>query len=453
MTLAALSRRQALAAMAGFAALGLPWRGADAAPRIERVVSPGGIAAWLVSDRRIPVVSMQMAFRGGAALDPAEKLGRANLATRLLDEGAGPYDSQEFQRRVEDISASLGFDDGRDTTGGWVKTLSRHRTEAFDLLRLAMTAPRFDAEPLERARSAVLGRLKRNGEDPDYLAGRLWWRRMAGDHPYARPGSGVPRTVEKISAEDVRAFAGERLARDNLVVGCVGDISAGELAGALDAVFGALPARAAPWRLPAAPLRALGGTVVLERPVSQSVASFGHVGIKRGDPDYYTAFVMNHILGGGSFSSRLYQEVRERRGLAYSIYTVLNPLDAGGFVQGGVATQNARMAETIAIVRDQWRRMAGEGASTAEIADAKSFLTGSFPLQFDSTDRIARLLVSIQLDDLGLDYLDRRNAFIEAVSGSDVARVARRLLDPAQLTFAVVGQPAGLEAERVDAIE
>ncbi|MBM3541052.1 MAG: insulinase family protein [Alphaproteobacteria bacterium] len=432
---------------------GWPARAPHAAPRIQRVVSPGGIVAWLVEDRRIPIVSLQLAFRGGAALDTEAEAGRANLATRLMTEGAGDLESLAFQRRVEDLSASLGFDDGRDTTGGWLKTLSKHKDEAFELMALALAKPRFDAAPLDRIKSGVIGRLKRNSEDPDYLAGRLWWRRVAGTHPYARPGDGTAETVTGLGADHLRRFAAERLARDNLVLGCVGDIAADELGRALDRVFGALPARATPWALPPVPVFPPGGAVLLDKAVPQSVASFGHAGPVRRDPDYYAAFVANHVLGGGSFNSRLYREVRDKRGLAYSVYSFLNPMDAGGFVQGGVATQNARLAESVALIRAEWRRMADGGVSAEELAAAKAYLTGSFPLQFDSTDRIARFLVSIQLDDLGIDFLERRNGHIEAVTADDVARVAKRVFAPDRLVFAVVGQPAGLDAARVEAVD
>jgi zinc protease len=449
----AFGRRGFLAGAGALAILGRSAGPAHAMPRIQRVVSPGGIAAWLVEDRRIPIISLQMSFRGGAALDRPEELGRANLATRLMDEGAGDLDSQAFQGKVADLSASLGFDDGRDTTGGWLKCLTRHKDDAFGLLALALAKPRFDAAPLERVKSAVIGRLKRNGEDPDYLAGRLWWRRAAGGHPYARPGDGSADTLSRLGVDQLRAFVAERFARDNLIVGCVGDIGAEELGRTLDRVFGVLPARAAPWALaPVSPAQT-GGVLVHEKAVPQSVATFGHAGILRRDPDFYAAFLVNHVLGGGSFSSRLYREVRDKRGLAYSVYSFLNPLEAGGFVQGGVATQNARLGESVALIRAEWVRVSESGITADELAAAKAYLTGSFPLQFDSTDRIARFLVAIQLDDLGIDFLDRRNGHIEAVTMADAARVARRVFDPTRLIFAVVGQPTALDAERVPAVD
>lgn len=417
---------------------------AEAGTRIDRVRSPGGVEAWLVEDHSVPVIALRVIFRGGAALDPAEKLGLANMTASLLDEGAGPLDAQAFQRRMEDLSIGLSFEDALDTFGGSLKTLSVNKDAAFDLFRLAMTEPRFDAEAVERIRSGILARIRRSAADPDYLAGRLWWGRAFPQHPYGRPTNGTVETVSRIDQSDLKGFVGRRLARDTMYIGVVGDITPAELASMLDRVFGALPATAAPYALPTIEPRAAGTIAVIERPVPQSVVLFGERGIKRGDPDFYAAFVMNHILGGGSFSSRLYQEVREKKGLAYSIGTYLYPLDWSPLILGSVATQNARVGETIALIRQEWARLASGGVTDEELAAAKAYLTGSYVLQFDNTDKIARLLVSIQLDDLGIDYIDKRNGYLEAVTRADIARVAKRLLDAKSLSFSVVGQPAGL---------
>ncbi len=420
-----------------------------AGPAIQRVKSPGGIEAWLVEDHSVPVVAMRMAFRGGSAEDPPDRLGLANVVAGMLDEGAGDLDAQAFRTRLDDNSIALGFEDSRDLFTGYVKTLSVNRDLAFELMALALTKPRFDAEPIDRIRSAILARLKRQTGDPDYLASRLWWSKAFPATPYGRPPDGTVETVSKIDAGDLRGFVERRLARDNLFIGVVGDITAEQLAPALDRVFGGLPARAQPVALGDVRPSTAGNIFMMDRQNPQSVIVFGEAGLKRNDPDYYAAFVMNHILGGGSFSSRLYREVREKRGLAYSVYSYLSPLDEAGLIMGGVATENSRVAETIATVRDVWRSMPLTGATATELSEAKSYLTGSFALQFDNTDHIARLLVSIQLDDLGIDYIDRRNDLIAAVTQQDVLRVARRVLDAKSLTFAVVGQPQGLPADSI----
>ncbi len=413
---------------------------------VERVTSPNGIEAWLVQDHTNPIIAVEAAFRGGAATDPAGKAGLANMVSALLDEGAGPHDSQAFQGKLEDLAIGLSFDAGRDTFRGHLKTLTENRDTAFELFRLALTEPRFDKEPVERIRSQIQTILKRELQNPNTVAIREWNRVVFAGHPYASPVNGTPETVAKLTVADLKGWTRKHLARDALVIGVVGDITPEALGPLLDKTFGALPAKAAKVEVPYTTPKAPGRTIVIPRDNPQSVAMFGEGGIKRDDPDWYAAYVMNYILGGGGFSSRLTEEVREKRGLAYSVYSYLMPLDHAAVVMGGVATQNARLAESLNIIKDEWRRMREEGPTPQELDDAKTYLTGSFPLQLDSTVAIAGLLVAMQLDDLGIDYLDKRNGYMEAVSLKDVNRVAKRLLDPARLTTVVVGKPDGVQA-------
>ena len=380
----------------------------------------------------------------GAALDPPGKAGLANMVSALLDEGAGELDSQTFQERLQDLAIDLRFVAGYDTFAGSLRTLTENRDAAFDLLRLALTAPRFDPEPVERIQSQILAGLRQEAEDVDVVAARALFRRLFPGHPYGRPSDGTLDSVATITEGDLQGFVGRRLARDNLVVGAVGDVTPRELGRLLDATFGGLPETAQQWRLPEVRPRSDGATVVIEKPVPQSAILFATEGVKRDDPDFYAAFVMNHVFGGGGFTSRLYQEVRERRGLAYSVYTYLNPLDHTALLLGGAGTANARVGETLDVVRTEWRRMAVSGLTARELADAKRHLTGSFPLRFTSSRRIATMLVNMQLDRLDIDYLDRRNGYIEAVTRDDANRTARRLLDEERLSVVVVGQPEGL---------
>lgn len=417
-----------------------------AAIDIERVTSPGGIEAWLVEDHTNPVIAVSFVFRGGAALDPAGKEGLADMVSGLLDEGAGPLDSGAFQKKLEDLAITLRFDAGRDSFGGRLMTLTKNRDTAFDMLRLAVTAPRFDAEPVERIRGQILSGLRGDSEEAGTIAHRALMAELFAGHPYARPAEGTEESVQAITTADLKAFVARRLARDNLIVGAVGDITPRELAEALDWLFGHLPAKAADWKVADAAPPAGGKVTVVQKPFPQSAIAFGQRGVKRDDPDYYAAYVLNHILGGGGFTSRLYREVREKRGLAYSVYSALQPLDHAGMIFGGSATRNDKAGETVRIVQEQWRRMAVDGPTAEELADAKLYLTGSFALQFSSSDRIAGILTAIQMDNLGIDYLDKRNAKIDAVTLDDVRRVARSLLDPAGLSFVVVGDPKDIKA-------
>jgi zinc protease len=413
---------------------------------VERVESPGGIVAWLVRDSMVPLVSIEFSFRGGAALDPEGKTGLADMTTSLLDEGAGDMDSQAFQRKLSDLAVSISFAAGKDTIRGSLKTLNTTRDEAVDLLSLALTKPRFDEDAVERIRQQILAGLARRSTDPDRIAGEVWWKAVFPDHPYGLPTEGTEGTIPAIAVEDMRRLVSERFARDQLIVGVVGDIAPKELGLLLDRAFGALPAKGKPFTLTNAMPQAAGQTFVVEADVPQSVVLFGHGGILREDRDWYVAYTMNYILGGGGFASRLYEEVREKRGLAYSVYSYLTPLSAGGLYYGGVSTANERVAESLEVIREEWARMAEEGASEEELNDARTYLTGSFPLRFTSTNRIARMLVGMQYNELGIDYLDRRNAIIEAVTQDDIRRVAKRLLKTDDLTIVVVGKPDGVKA-------
>lgn len=416
------------------------------AVRIQRVTSPGGVEAWLVEDRSVPIVTLRVAFRGGAALDPAGKEGLADMVSGLLDEGAGDLGSQAFQRALEDVSASIGFDAGRDLFGATLRTLAAHRAEAFRLFRLALTEPRFDAGPVERIRAQLVAALMSGRENPRRIAGRTWYRTVFPDHPYGRPVAGTQRSIEAIGRADLRRFVAGRLARDNLVVGVVGDIGADELGRRLDELFGALPARAERGETPEAAVRGAGALVVVRRPIPQSVVVFGQAGVKRDDPDYYAAYVMNYVLGGGGFSSRLTEQIRAKRGLAYDVHSYLNPFAKAGLIMGGLGTRNAGVAQSLGILRREWSRLGREGIGEAELAAAKTYLNGSFPLGLDSSRRIAGILVAIQIHDLGIDYVERRPRLIDAVTAADVRRVARRLLDGDQLAIVVVGDPEGVAA-------
>ncbi len=415
---------------------------------VQRVISPGGIEAWLVEDHTNPIISFDLTFRGGAALDPVGKEGLANLVSSLIDEGAGDLDSLTFQGRLQDLSIRLSFSTGRDNFSGELRTLTENRDVAFELLRLALTEARFDEEPVGRIRSQILAGLGRDSQNPRSIVGRTMSKVLFPEHPYGRPVSGTTASVTDLSVADLRGFVAERFARNTLVVGVVGDITAEELARRLDETFLGLPETAAPAVVPDTLPDLEGGVVVVERDIPQSIVSFGHAGIARDDPDYYAAYVVNYILGGGGFSSRLYAEIREKRGLAYSVYAYLNSLDHAALVMGGVATRNERVAEALELIRAEWRRMSEAGPSETELRDAKTYLTGSFPLRFSSSGRISGMLAGMQLHDLGIDYLERRNGLIEAVTLEDARRVAARLYDADKLTVVVIGRPDGITATR-----
>jgi len=437
-------RAAGLVVVALLAAMPGPARAID----VERVISAGGIEAWLVRDHANPIVTMRFVFRGGSGLDPDGREGLANMVSGLIDEGASDLDSKTFRQTLEDQAIRLSFDAGRDSFGGRLTTRVKTLDEAFNLARMALNEPRFDDEPVNRIRTQILAGLRQELEDPHAIGSRALFKTLYPDHPYGRPTDGTLQTVEAITVEDMRAFVGRRFGRDNLIVGVVGDITGEQLGALLDSTFGPLPAKAASWVLPEVAPSAKGRTIVIKKPVTQSSIMFAEQGLKREDPDYYAGFVMNHILGGGSFTSRLYEEVREKRGLVYSVYSGIYPFDYSSLILANAGTANERVSETLQVVAEEWERMARDGVTGAELGDAKTFLTGSFPLRFTSSGRIAAMLVGMQVSALGIDYLDRRNGLVEAVSKDDTQRVAKRLLKTGNLITVIVGQPEGVTSSQ-----
>ena len=412
--------------------------------RIQRVISPGGIEAWLVEESAIPMIAVEIGFEGGALLDSDEQLGVASFTASMIDEGAGEYDSQDFAERLEELSARMSFEATREQFYVGLRTLTETRDESFALLKTALTEPRFDDEPLERVRNQILVSLKRAKTDPNTMASRAWYETMLKGSPFARPISGHEETIEKLSADDLRAAFAEMIAKSRMKIGVVGDIDAETLGPLLDATFGELSeGRALPSKRYT--VRSEGGLMIVDQDVPQSVAVFGHKGVDRDDPDFIPAYVLNYVLGGGSFESRLTKEVRVERGLAYSVYSYLNPITGAPLYMGGVATANERIAESLDVIKDEWNRIA-EGISAEELEAAKKYLTGSYALRFDSNAKIARYLVGAQVADLGIDYIDIRNGLVEAVTLDDVKRIADRMIKPENLFTVVVGRPEGLES-------
>jgi zinc protease len=439
MSIARLIRHLAGAAVATAFLLGGA-SNAPAATAIERVVSPSGIEAWLVREPATPLIALDFAFRGGADEDPPEKSGVANMAADLLDEGAGPLDGNAFHEALERHAIEMNFTAGRDVLRGSLRTLAEHRELAADLLRLALSGPRFADEAVERTRVQILARIRRAGTNPQEIARLRWWDAAFPGHPYGRQIRGTLDSVAQISPEDLHSYARRVLARGNLKIGVVGDIEPAALGRMLDEIFGALPQTADLRPIAAASPQGLGRLIRVDLNVPQTVIQFGGPGLLRKDPDFIAGALVNHVLSGGSLVSRLYREVREKRGLAYSVSTGLYPFDYAGVFSGATATRADRAEETLAVVSGEIARLASDGPTPEELAKAKSYLKGAYALTFDSSSKIAGQLVQLQLDDLGLDYIERRKDIIDAVTIEEAKRVARRIL-AGPLLFAVVGRP------------
>jgi zinc protease len=413
------------------------------ATTIERVVSPGGIEAWLVREPAVPLIAVDFAFAGGAVQDESGKAGTANLAVSTLNDGAGDLDSNAFHDRLERKAIELNFRAERDYIRGEMRTLAENRDEAFDLLRLSLTAPRFDASDVELNRAQIMSMLRRATTTPGDIANRRWWEAAYQGHPYSRPVNGTLESVPTITIDDLKSYTHRVLARQNLKIAVVGDIDAETLKPLLDRVFGALPEKPELTPVENVTPQGLGRRIVVKLDVPQAVVDFGGPGIARKDPDFMAAYIVNNILGGGSFSSRLYQEVREKRGLAYSVSDNLVWLNHSALFLGGTATRADRTGETLDLIEKEIHRLAESGPTAAELTEAKNYLNSSFALNLDTSSKIASLLVQIQVDDLGIDYFARRPAMIGGVTLDDAKRVAKRLLDGG-LLVTVVGKPDGV---------
>ena len=413
---------------------------------IQDVTSPGGIKAWLVQDDSIPFVAVQFSFKGGASMDAEGKRGVTNLMTATLEEGAGNRDSVSFAQAVEGLGAQFSFNVSDDALTVGMRALSENRDEVAALLAEALTQPRFDDAAVERVRAQVQSIIRSEATNPQSIASKEMARQAWGDHPYATSINGTMDSVAGLTRQDLVAAKNRVLARDRVVVGAAGDITPEELGLLLDTVLGGLPEQGTTPLPQPADLQLTGGVTVIDWDSPQTVVSFAGPGLPIDDPDYFAAFVANHILGGGGFSSRLMEEIREKRGLTYGVRTTLATGIYGQTWQGGMAGSNATTRQAVDLIRQEWDRMAQDGVTDRELTDAKTYLTGEYPLRFDGNGSIAGILAGMQLIGFPIDYVNTRNAKVEAVTAEDVKRVAERLLDADSLRFVLVGRPEGIEA-------
>ena len=414
------------------------------AMKIQKVISKKGIEAWLVEDHSRPILSMQFAFAGGSSQDPEGKPGVATFVSGMLDEGAGNLDSEAFQNRLEDLAAKMNVTASQDHMSVSFQTLTQNRAESLKLLQMALTSPHFEPKDAERIREQLIASLRVEEKDPNKAAANEWFKLAFGSHPYGRPGNGTLTSVAAITPADLHDYVHKNFARDNLKIAAVGDIDAAQLGEALDSVFGDLPEKSDTKPVAEVSWQGTSKQRIVQMPNPQSVVQFGFKGLKRNDPDFIPAYILNYVVGGGGFSSKLMQEVREKRGLAYSVYTYLYPLDHAGIFAGGVATENKSVGQSLDLIKAELELAARDGLTEEELRKAKDYLVGSFALRFDTSAKIAAQLLAIQLDNLGIDYIDRRNGEIEAVTVADIKRVAKRLMEPKNLIVTVAGEPEGI---------
>jgi zinc protease len=411
--------------------------------RIAEVTSPGGIKAWLIEEHGLPFTALEVRFRGGTSLDAPGRRGAVTLMTALLEEGSAGLDSRGFAEAREDLAAHFEFDAHGDALSISAEFLTENRDQAVALLRGALIEPAFDQAAIDRVRGQILSIIEGNETSPDDIASDRFAHIAYGDHPYGSSDFGTRESVAALTRDDILAAKAATMARDRLYVAAVGDIDATTLGALVDRLLGDLPATGAP--LPGTATLGLdGGTTVVDFDTPQSVIIFGQGGLKLSDPDYFPAFVLNQIVGGSGFSARLMEEVRDKRGLTYSVSTDLVTRDHAETWIGSLASGNDKAAEAIEVIRGVWAETAEKGVTQGELDAAKTYMTGSYPLRFDGNSQIASILVGMQMDGLPIDYPASRNARVEAVTLEDVNRVARERMTPDKLTFVVVGRPQGL---------
>ncbi len=422
----------------------LPWTTSTAHADIKEVTSQGGIKAWLVEDRTLPLITMNMAFDGGAALDAEGKEGLSSLLASLMNEGAGKLDSKAFQSALEDRSIKLGFAANEDALYGKVQMLTRESANAFALLRLALHEPRFDQEAIDRMRDALIAERQSGFSNPNWLASQALEHVAMADHPYGRAANGTLTSLRGLTHDDLVKAASLHFVKNHLKIVVVGDISPSALSTVLDQVFYDLPEAAAAPNLPPLEMKNSGTLTLVERDQPQTVVLAALPGLKRTDKDWFAGALMTYVLGG-DFQSRLMSEIRIKKGLTYGISSALIPYSAGGVFYTLASTDNSKTKELLENVREQFVKMQKNGVTDDELKEAKKYMTGSFALHFGSSDEIADTLLEIQRLGLPTSYIYDRAKQINAVTTFDISRLSATMLKPDQLTIVAVGKPTGLQ--------
>ncbi|WP_417269396.1 M16 family metallopeptidase [Celeribacter sp.] len=418
---------------------------AQAAVEVQGITTSGGFKAWLVEEHSIPFTALEIRFRGGTALDREAKRGEINLMMALLEEGSGDMNAQAFAKARDDLAASYSFNAGMDSVSISAKFLTENRDEAVALLRQAILEPRFDEDAIERVKGQVYSVIRSAQTDPSEIASTTFYGQAFGAHPYGSSADGTLESVKGLTRDDMFTAYKNAMVKDRVYIGAVGDITAEDLSALIDDLLGDLP-QSGP-EMPATVTPAIsGGVTVVPYETPQSVVLFGHAGIARDDENYIPAYIANEIFGGAA-ESRLMEEVREKRGLTYGIGAYLASHDHANLVVGQFSSANSAVAEAVQVVKDEWARIVRDGITAEELDIAKTYLTGAYALRFDGNAPIAKILVGMQMVGLSTDYIAKRNDLVNAVTLDEINRVARDLYDPQNLTFVVVGQPEGLEAE------
>lgn len=413
---------------------------AHAASQVDQIRS-GGVKAWVMKDNTLPIIAVKIAFKdAGYAHDPDGKEGLANFVSGTLNEGAGEYDSQTYQRLLDENAIALGFDADRDDFYITLKTVSGNLDLALKLLKSAFFEPLFNSEDIERVRAQIATSIVKAEESGDYLAAKKFSEVAYAGTAYAKQKDGNLETLKNISADDLINYVANNFARDNMIISIVGDVNDTSAQQIVAQLTEKLPQSAINKKIP--DITALPKTepqkVQINNPQTKIV--FGNMGVKRSDPNFFAAYLLAHILGGDGFQSKLVYEVREKRGLAYYIGTDLNNMDHSDLLIGAVGTTADQEKAVINLIRSTYSKIYQNGVTKEELDAAKGYIMGSFALNLDKNEKLAAYLVMMQQENLGMDYLDKRNGYIDSVTLEQVNSVAKQLLAPDSLIFISAGQ-------------
>lgn len=422
------------------------------AAMIEKVTSAKGITAWLVEDHALPVVAMSFSFEGGLEQDFKGREGLSYLAANLLTEGgAGADDANTFQKKLQENAISLGFSAVRDDVQGSLRSLTETLPQAFALLKASLTAPRFENAALVRLKAQQLSELKANLADPNWLITRLMFQELFKGHPYATRALGTEESLKAITRADVQGWH-KRLTREGLKISVAGDVTADMLKKMLDDVFGDLPEKTLRTPVSAWAMSEAMAPVLLHHEGPQSEIALVWPGLKRDDKDWYASEVLNYIFGGGSFSSRLMKEIRDRRGLTYGVSSSPLFYDFAALYMVQTSTPNDKVPEVLGLIHAEARRLIETPVTDEELAAAKDYLIGAYPLQLSSSAKIAGHYLSLQRYGLSDDEQGKRAKAIRAVTVGDIKRLATRIFSVAPQVF-LVGAPESVEGVRSAQVE
>ena len=406
---------------------------------VEEIVSDKNIRAWIVEDNSIPIISMNLTFKGGAYFDPLTKEGTSTFVAALLDEGAGNLSSKEFKEEMNDLGMKIDFRSSKDEFSITFQTISKNKKKSFELLRRAILEPRFDSEEIEKIRNQIISSIKINESNIRSFSSQQFEKNFYLDHKFSRNVEGSLKSIKNIKKPDLEEYIKFFFTKSNLIIGISGDISKSEMKKQLDSTFGDLPKGDPKNFIIKGIEKVKTGELRIKKKSPQTSVFFGHIGLSRDDEKYFAARIANYVLGGGGFQSKLYKKIREENGLVYSIYSYLLPNAGGGIILGGFQTKNENVKTTLKLLKKEWSKIREKGISQEELDNAKSYFIGSFSRSFSSTKSIAALLNTVQTYKLGIDYFNKRSKIIKDLDLEFVNNVCKDFFKPSELFFTIVG--------------